>query len=229
MFKYPLDSTSLIYCKLTGERGDPFGPPRNVGIRIKTTGSSATIDEFTASTNPFTDVAVGDVLSIPFSDGTTALRTVLTRASAAQITVDSAIDLSATGGFNFGYYDLACGTTDNDGWIDVSGYGDKALTVSIEQENSASIDVVFECKDGAIGAKPTIIYPDEGADCGTAGTLGTNVCNFTGSGRTTRLKVVSYEPWNACRIGVLVNTDDGGDTGANEEQIHGYLTLRLSR
>lgn len=226
-YKYPLDALTMTYCVVLGRGNFPFSTPIPNDFRIKTTGSSTSVTENTASTNPFTDLAVGDLLVVDRTDGTTDVRVILTRTDAANVVVDSAVDWS--GGFKFSWYKQKCGTTATDGWVDVSGWSDKTITFSIEQMNvTGGIDVRWECKGDAMAgttSMPVIIYPGETDGCG-GGTLGTNVCNFTTAGVTSRTSVVSFEPWGACRVGVLIHTnDDGGDTGANEEQISAWVML----
>jgi hypothetical protein len=224
-YKYPLDATTMTYCKVVGNNGDPFGPAIQAQYAIKTTGSSTSVTEATASTNPFTGLAQGDVIVVQRPDGTTDTRVIVTYTNAANVVVDTAVDWST--GFFFRYYRQICGTGATDGWISVGGYADKNMVFSIEQMNVVGgIDVRWECKGDSIASNPVIVYPTTASTC-PGGTLGTNVCNYTTAGITSRLGVVAYEPWTACRIGVLIHTsDDGGDTGVNEEQINGYVILR---
>lgn len=227
-YKYPLDALTLTYCKVTGQNNDPFGPPRANDFRIKTTGSSTSVTENTASTNPFTDLALGDILVVARPDGTTDTRVIVVRTDAANVTIDSAVDW--TGGFAFRWLKQSCGTTANDGWITVAGWESAAITFSIEQMNvTGGIDVRWECKGDSISALPVILYPGETDGCG-GGTLGTNVCNFTTAGITSRLTVEDFGPWGSCRMGVVIHTnDDGGDLTTNEEQIMGYIQLEQRR
>lgn len=226
-YKFPLDATTMTYCVVLGRGDSPFATGRLNDFKIKTVGSTTTVTEDTASTNPFTDLAVGDLIQVDRTDGTTDVRVILARASAASVTVDSVVDW--TGGFKFSWFKQKCGTAATDGWVDVSGYSDKTITFSLEQVNvTGGIDVRWECKgDSTAGttALPVILYPGETDGCG-GGTLSSGVCNFTTAGITSRTSVVSFEPWGACRLGVLIHTsDDGGDTGANEEQINGWIML----
>jgi hypothetical protein len=70
-----------------------------------------------------------------------------------------------------------------------------------------------------------IIYPGKSDTC-AGGTLGTNVCNFSTAGVTSRTTVEDFAYWGSCRVGVAIHTsDDGDDTGVNEEQINAYIVM----
>lgn len=218
---HDFDSATTTYAVLGPLRdGAALGLPK-----IKTTGSSATIDA--ASGTPF-DVLVsipGDVIVVTPSVGGAVApqeRYVLTRPSGAQITVNAVADWSANGatGFSFSYRNLSQGTGAGAGWFSVSGIRSPVLYFQIEQLSlaSGSLAVVVECKGPDPWATPNSIYPPTGG----SGQCGTGL--FTVAGATARCQIVIHEQADAmCRFGVSL-TDDGGDTGANLERVTAYLT-----
>lgn len=225
-YKFDLDSTSFTYCKVTGLNGAAIdAKPIPNDFKIKTTGSSTSVTENTASTNPFTLLSAGDILVVQRIDGTTDVREIVTRTDAANVVIDSAVDWS--GGFFFGWFKQSCGITATDGWIDVQGAESVGITFMLEQVNvTGGIDVRWECKDSSFANNPVIVYPGETDGCG-GGTLSSGNCNFTTAGITSRTKVVLYESWSACRLGVKIGSaDDGDDTGANLERINGTVSIR---
>lgn len=215
MYKYDLDSTTLIFCKLAGLNGDPLRGLIPGPALVKTAGSSTSVTENTVGQNPFTNIAVGDMISVRRPTGVDT-RVVVTRTDAANITVDAAVDW--TGGFQFSYKTLQCGTTANDGWIDASASASAASNVTItynivQQNTTTGIDMRIECRSSVIGAQPVQVYPATGFTTDTAATIGFQHA-ITINGR-----------WSACRVGVkITSTDDGGDTGANAEQITAGIT-----
>ena len=212
---YDLDSTSYTYCVTTGQDGRAFDAPRQGAAKVSTVGSSTTVAAVTASSGPFTFVSVGDVLFFKI-DNVTSTRYVTARASADSITVDTAINLSAdASGYGFTFLKVVCGTTATDGWIPVTGWRFKKLVSYIEQMNTTGgIDVRFECRDLTLDTNVIQVYPASGAN------------NYTAAGITSGIAVVLEEPWDECRIGYKITTsDDGGDTGANQEQIHAYVVV----
>lgn len=229
---YDLDATAITYPLVTGLGGSPWGSPMAGSSRIKTTGSSASVTEATASTNPFTDLSVGDLVMVNLQDGTTDLRVIITRTDAANIILNAAVDWSATGGVAFRWLKQTTGTAVTNGWIDISGMDDVTMTIYFDQINvTGGVDMRWECKAAGVNAAPVIVYPGESDGCGSAGTLGTNVCNLTGTaGITSGLALVVTEPWTACRLGLFIHTsDDGADTTTNTEQITATLTGRTRR
>lgn len=226
-YNYDVDSTSLTYCRLEGQNNDPFSGAIPGRSRIKTTGSSATVAEYTTGGAPFTDVAVGDVLIVPVA-GVPTFRNVIAKASAASITVDVAINLSAAGGYTWTFRKAICGTAVTDGWIDVKGANYVLLTSQFEQGDITSLRVRFECKTDGLGAEPVIVYPGESSDCGIGGTLSTDRCDFANAskGINSRLSVVlSPAGYSMCRIGFAYDTADASDAGSNLERVIGTITL----
>lgn len=211
--KYDLDSDSYTYCRLEGQ-GDRVDGPGLVGpAAILTSGSSTTVSEATASTNPFTNVAVGDVIIV---DGNVVA--VTARASAASITVDTAINLTA--GKTFQYFKHACGTAATDGWVTVGPTDSVILGFELNQEDTTSgVDVRWECKAAVPSAQPVQVYPDNSAGAATK--------TYTAAGIDARTWVNIDVAVSACRIGFKVtSTDDGTDTGAARESINAYALIR---
>jgi hypothetical protein len=227
--QFDVDVTSLTYCLVTGQNGDPFAAARPGKAAIKTTGTSTTVAEFTVGTNPFADLSVGDTLivtrdasAIPVSQTVV----VVAKASAASITVSGAgLTLTGSGGHQFTWLKQTCGTTVNDGWANVGGYQTVSLTSLYEQGDLDALVVRWECKAAGIGAQPVIVYPGESSDCGLGGTLSTDRCSFATAGVTARLTVlVEDNPFQYCRVGVAMATTDTSDAGAALEQVTVVVT-----
>lgn len=182
-----LTDTSYNYCKLVGQNGDPFGPA-NVGRgTIETSGSSTTVVESVTGSNPFTEIAVGDVLMFTLN-GVVYRRGVTARASAASITVDSVIDLG-TAGVSWSWYQQKCGATATDGWIPVSLATTFSFVVNWVTKNATSLDHSFECRVGGDAA------------------LVVEQASQTAAGTTAA--VVTDGVWDECRIGLKLTTDTG--------------------
>lgn len=216
---YDLDSASYIYCVTTGRDADPYGPPRQGQTAIETSGSSTTVTAVTAGTNPFALLAVGDVILVQTAPGTTATRYITAKASADSITVNTAVNLDIDGGYSFTWFQVTCGTAATSGWIDVAPYSIVTVTWQIDQMNAASIDVLAEGEVLGRGSGPVQFFPPS--------PTGTGVCetgNFTAV-RTCHIQI-SDSGFDRVRIGFRVNTDDGGDTGANAEDITAHLSVR---
>ena len=212
-YLYDIDATAITYCRLEGIDGNPFASARPGPANIKTTGSSATTAAVTASTNPFANVAVGDVIEAVTTDGVRNLRVVIAKASADSITVNSAWNLGTS--IPFGYRATVCGTAATSGWIDVSNYTNRSIVFSLVQVvATGGIDVRVECMDPGIGSQPVQVFPT----C-TTGSCAT-VQNYTTAGLASSTKIVIPEPTAFCRVGILIHTaDDGDDLTTNTEQI----------
>lgn len=221
---YGLDSTDPIYCVVTGNNGSPFGGPIQSLKNITTTGSSATTDAVTASDAPFKSVVAGDLLMVAKPDGTTLLRVVISKASNDQVVVNSAWDLSQTGGWGFTYLKTTCGTAATDGWIDVSNADSFDITFELDQVNATGgINMRVECLAAGVNASPVQVFPacSSGA-CDT-------VQNYTTAGIASATTVAVSFPFQKCRVGIDIHTaDDGGDLTTNEERIDISLTKHLS-
>ena len=232
-YRYDVDSATVTYCRLIGTGGGFAGMAGGIQVtaRIKTTGSSTSVTAQTAGQNPFANVAVGDVLIVNKPDlNTVDLAVVTVRTDADNVTVDAAVDWqNGTSGRTFAYYDLQCGTTDNDGWIAVDGWGAKTITVQYDQGDLDALKVRYEARGNAIGALPVTIYPTTGASC-APGTLVSGFCELATAGQTTGRQVLSFmEPYGAARVGLAFKSTDASDAGANLERVTVFVTLQRNR
>lgn len=183
IFAKDVTGTSYTYCKLVAG-SDPFGTA-NVGPgTIKTTGSSTTVDEAVASTDPFAQISVGDMIVVQIGS-TVYRRAVTAKASAAQITVDTAITLT---GNAWSWYKQVCGTGAEDGWFDASAAYQINVITDVATINATSIDVSVECRAN-----------------GSVATVGTRAITTTGVYSDILLAVV----WDDCRVGYKLTTDTG--------------------
>lgn len=220
------DSSSATYCKVDG-------PAKGIS-KIKTTGSSQNVTENTAGDNPFREVNAGDVLEVDrtplASPRQNDLAFVITWTDDSNVVVNPAVDWS--GGYPFKYWRQTCGTTINDGWIDVSGATDAKVCVLIRQMTATAVEWRLEGKDNGVDAQPNVIYPGETSDCGPNGTLSSGYCRFTSGSATTFVGnqcVFIPEREAMVRVGVKVDTDDGGDTLTDAEQVTIKVTGRVRR
>jgi len=202
-YKYDVTGSTTTYCVTTGVNGDVFGSFIRGPGTVETSGSSVTVTGVNAADDVFTDVDVGDMFQVRFPNGTFENRVVVTNADADTITVDTAIDLSA--GYVWYYKSLACGTGVLNGWVDVSDARTVSLTMQYDAGDMDDLDVVWECKEGAVGSEPVQVYPGPASDCGF-GTLATNVCQFATVGDRLTV-VIADNTFAECRIGVAVTTD----------------------
>lgn len=221
--RYDVASATKTYCAVTGGTGqDPFGQATRVSTTVETSGSSTTITAVTATSGPFTNVSVGDVLYFQVS-GAYVRRTVVTNADNDTVTVDEAIDLSAGAGYTFSYKTPVCGTTAADGWISVEGYSVALMQVNYLAGDLDTLDVSFECRDTTPDGNIVQVYPGPTSACGF-GTLATNVCTFAtpaaipGAGIAYQ---VETNPFEACRVALKYGSTDG----AARESVNASLTL----
>lgn len=223
-YNFDVDSATPTYVRLRGLNGDPYGPPAVGPGTIKTVGSSTTVTENVASSNPFVDIGVGDVITVSRSTTAVDIVVVTAKASDASITVDPAVDWSA--GYSWRWWDTQSGTTDNDGWIGVTGGSSVGMTVQYEQGDLDALKVRFECKGDYIGAKPVVLYPGESSDCGPGGTLNAGFCEFATPGVTARFSITDTAPvYSSCRIALAFKTTDTSDAGANLERVVAAVTV----
>jgi hypothetical protein len=204
--KYDLDSTTETFCALNTREIDGPG-------RITTSGSSTTVTAV-GSAEPFTDVAVNDQLVITGVIGQ-HVRTVVARASATSITVDAAVDLSATGGYAFQYRVLSCGTGATDGWFGVSSLSATTVTIDITQiVATGGIDVRIQCASGSNVAAARQVYP-----LLTPPAAGPTYLNFP-TATASGVAVEITGSWSRCRVGMKIGSaDDGDDATTNREQV----------
>lgn len=222
---YDVDSGTLNYCVMRGYGGDPFAGPIPGPSRIETSGSSTTVTEVTTGDNPFNDLAVGDTIIVDRGQGNVDTVVVVAKASAASITVSSAVNWeNGTTGRSWSWYDQTCGTGATNGWINV-GEPIINMTIQYEQGDLDALLVRWECKTSAVGAAPVVLYPGESDGCG-GGTLASGHCSFTTPGITSRLSVVdTASSFSQCRLGVAYATTDTSDATTDLEQVTGTITL----
>ena len=234
---YDLDSAAYIYLRTVGENGLPFGRSIVRPVRVKTTGSSASITAVTAASAPFalnTAPPTGGGGDFLFFDlrgqvdatapanviGTRLVsRVILTRADADNVTVDTAIDLSA--GATFFTRLFQSGTTASDGWIGVSDLDVATFSWQIKQSDGGSIDVKVECEtlssaDNSVLSQTQIYTKNVVAPYGCP--------SATGSGACDSLSIISPQ-FDRCRLGFKINTDSS-DAGANLEKISAQFSGR---
>jgi hypothetical protein len=222
-YNFDVDLATTTYVRMSGANGDPFGGSRQGTGSIKTVGSSTTVTENVASTNPFRDILAGDVIQVSRSTTAIDLVVVTAKASDASITVTPAVNWSA--GYPWRYWDTQSGTTDADGWISTSGASTVGLHVQYDQGDLDALKVRMECKGDYVGALPLVIYPGEASDCTPGGTLSGGFCEFTTAGITARWSTVDMAPvYSACRIGLAFKTTDTSDAGANLEKVTAAVT-----
>lgn len=211
------------YCVTTGVGEDVLGPhrPGNMGAKVKTTGSSATIDAVTASSGPFTYVSAGDELIFPTNAATPAtgatdmprggqsFRYVLTRASADQITVNTAIDLSIpTTGYTFHWRKKVCGTGASDGWVPVAGLKGSMFTWEAAQSDAGGgVKVKVECEVVGAASSPQTLFE-------------ATYTTFPSEGSQA---IPDSQLWDRCRIGMHLVTSDPSDAGAALEKLSAHF------
>lgn len=212
-YKYDVTGTTMTYCATLGKEGIVFGDFLPGPGRVETTGGAqTTVTGVNAAQNVFADVGVGDIVQFQFRNGNVEHRVVVTNADDDTITVDAAIDLDVTDGVNWGYKTLSCGTGITSGWADVRDLKTVSLTMQYDAGDMTDLDVVWECKEGGIGAEPVQVYPGPASDCGF-GTLATDVCQFAAAGDRLTV-VISYNVFAACRVGLAVTSD-----GATRDEV----------
>lgn len=231
-FAYDLDSDTPIYPTLAGKNGDPFGGGIHGTAAIETSGSSTSVTESVAGSNPFAEMAVGDVLLVRRPDGTVDKRVIVTYTDDSNVVVDTAVDWS--GGFRFEWYDASFGTAATSGWVDTSRFsGGVKFTIQYEQGDLATgFQYWVECETEGLDPKPNLVYPGETSDCGPGGTLVSNTCQIATAGATTsRVAVVITPEENTgkCRVGIQRNGADTSDAGANIERVSISVTGRVIR
>ncbi len=223
--RYDVDSATKTYCVLNGSNGDPFGSPTRVSTTVETSGSSATITAVTASSAPFTNVAIGDTLIFNVA-GTDLARTVVTNADNDTVTVDEAIDLTAGAGYTFSYWEPVCGTAATSGWVTVRGWPQILMTVEYTQGDLDTLDVAFECQDTSYDHNIVQVYPGASSECGF-GTLSTDVCQFATPATlpAASISVRLTNLYEACRVALKYGTTDTSDVGANRERVNASIAL----
>jgi len=226
---YDLDATSITYCRVVNLNGDPFGGPITVTLgKLKTSGSSTTVVDETASTNVFASAAVGDIIVANTGDETTKYGVITAKASDASLTIHAARDWSA--GYKFGLLRPTCGTAATSGWIDFPAkYENKVIGFHLKQISGVTggIDMRVECKGGYPDAAANPVYPASSSSTCGGGTNASGFCNFTTAGITTgNLDVMVDEAHRSCRVGLLIHTSETAEAvEADNERITVGLTL----
>lgn len=208
---YNLDATTATYCRQVG--GAVVGQPKASLLPVTTSGSSTTITSV-SSNAAFAPVDVGSILyftipqdsaSLAVSAGPTT-RVVTAKASSNSITVNSAIELPSTG-VNFSYTTQECGTAATNGWFGLTSYDAATVQLQIDQISvTGGITYSLECG--------LLLGPDTGSIY-TSDVVAT--ANLTATGTTT---IAVGEPYNVCRLGLAIGTNDNLDTitnGANDK------------
>jgi hypothetical protein len=214
-YLYDLDSTSTTYCRLVGSRSDPYGP----AISGSGTVSSPGNDTLTASaTNGFGQLAAGDAITVLEADGVRTDAIVLTKNSSTEVVLNLEI-LNCTGGCNWTWRDLQCGTGAEDGWVEAPPGQHASILMTVQYEVGdlgGGLDVVYECRGANLGAAPVQVYPGGGSDCGGFATLNTDVCTIATADAGTVKGRLAYQldPVNfqECRVGIKANTSDSDPT-----------------
>lgn len=179
--------TSYAYCSMRGSGGDPFGAPIPGTGRVETSGSSTTVTAETASDDPFTNVAAGDMLYL-YTTQPPVRRRVATWVSADEITVDTALNTTGT---TWGYYDTLCGA--DAGWLSVEDFTAITFVVDVVTLNATSIGWQVQCR--VLGSNAVEV--PSGAGTVTTATTTSFTLNVAETG------------WTECRMGLKVNTDGG--------------------
>lgn len=211
---YDLDSDTETFCAFDPT---PVTPTANLVV----TAASATVTGVGAGT-PFTNVAVNDQLLIGFGTTNAMVRTVIARASASSITVDSVSTFtSPSTGTPFQYRNLRCSTDGTAGDFSVSTFAGFTADFNIAQQNTTTgIDVRMQCRVGDINAGWKQVIPAL-----TPPAVSGTYLTFTGTGGVAMV-VPPSDHWDRCRIGLKLNsTDDGGDLTTNREAIS--VTLQV--
>lgn len=182
-----------------------------VNIPVITVGSSTTVSALTASTAPFANVQVGDLIIFPRVKPGTSLATsgfheavVTARASADSITISAAVDLSSpTTGSKFYFKTKYTDTAQSSVFFDVSKFVMFNIQADVETINATSLDFTLECRLRKFDQRANTVYTK----------------NFTAVGADAIAVSVPYEQ---CRVGWKVT----GDAGAQDVAVHFTGVLR---
>ena len=201
--KYDLDSTSYVYCSMSDWL------PGNG--RIETSGSNATVTAVSGNTTAFTDVAVGDMITVDSPSLVNPVTfTVVARASAVSITADAAINIDVAGGVSFRYRDQTCGATAEYGWVRLPA-GESTVVVTYRQGDLTG-GVTFDLEGRNRGS------------LGVPSQLATGVLATASSTLNTNNTLMIGERFQEYRVGLKVTTADPADDSTNLEQIGVEIT-----
>jgi hypothetical protein len=216
LLRYDLDATTTTYCVMSGMGGAVLAPPVSGMARIKTSGASTTVVAETASTYPFADLAVGDII---IADGN--VRLIMTWTDADTIVVDSNVTLA---GNTFAYYKVHCGTAATSGWFSVANFEVIGIKWQPEQWTvTGGVSMRLECAGDGLGEAPTVVFPSCSADVGGCDTYQ----SYTGTAGVASRDAfnTSVSGYSKCRIGMKIGSaDDGGDTGSDQERINIFFS-----
>lgn len=220
--KYDADSTTLTYCVEMGTNQSPFGQPISSGTgRIKTVGSSTSVVSETALSSALAPISVRDIIMVQRGSAGFDTSMVVTDTDADTVVVDLAVNWP---GNSYTYFRTVCGTTDADGWVDVSASTRTMMTIQYDQGDLDNLAWRFECRQAKPLSAPVIVYPSEGDGCGNAGLQTVaGLCDFATAGSAARFTWEEFGSWSQCRIGFKVKTTDTSDAGAALEQVTGTI------
>jgi hypothetical protein len=196
-----------------GERSVDVFDSYSENKRITTSGSSSTTVTSVSTDGPFTYVAVGDLLMIPVS-GRVYERIVTARASANSITINSAINIPATG-TAFGYKKAFFSTDPGDNlFIPVGSLDAGSFVWSVNANaNTGGVVSSVECAiETAAGWSPIVEIDTDTVASGSTG----NVV----SSQDFRLT-----PYTHCRFGLSFGTNDDADA-ADEDIDVAFVATR---
>lgn len=202
---YDLAATSYIYCSTTDNTGKVWGWGSSVAVPVTTSGASSTVTAVSASSGPFTNVAIGDELTFNV-DGVIYYRYVTGRASADSITISgfptATINLGdgkrGTSGYTFWYRTRTCSSADTAGWIPVRDRLHVTFIVSVETINATSIDTTLYCRSGGSYQTPVQVSTKNYTAAGG------EVITLTGGMGGIKI--------DSCRMGLKINTDTGANS-----------------
>lgn len=226
-YQYDLDSTTAI--------SGSYSPKSPIQTRITTSGSSTTVTALTATTAPFNLIAVNDLIIVNLQGSTVGSSTVTTRrvtakASADSITVDTAINIPATGR-TFEYQKFTAATGATSGWVPLEGSNLWQVAIQLNQLSLGSGAIGFRV-EGRFSSDLNVVtaknlwpgWASADAKCND-GTYSSGYCTYTSAnqGPPVLTSADLIGPDAVRLVLILTGTDDGGDTGANAEQITAWL------
>ncbi len=170
----------------TSYRYGVYGEVQTGQNYIKTSGSSTTVTEANSGDGTFQAFAAGDLISVKAgADGAWSTRILTAVASAASVTVNSAITLA---GNAWSYRKWYNGTASTDGWFSVRDYSTKSVQWQWVTDNATSATFTLE---GRIHG-------------GTGSELYTQTFTAVGSA------LIAVPEWcDEIRVGAKIDTDGG--------------------
>lgn len=205
---FDVDDTTVTYGLVRGDGGSPFGGSIKGPGLIETSGSSTTVSSDNAGDNVFAEVSAGDTIQITATDGTVTRRQVVSKADSDTVTVDTAVTITPASAWRW----LKATTHATVGWLDISGYTGRTITVEYNQGDLGRLDVIVQCRGSYVGASAVQVFPT----C-TTGSCGTYQA-YTTVGIASRTSIAIPEPFGACQVGVKYATSDASDATTNREQ-----------